>query len=79
MSDNGFGARLRAERERLGLTVAKLAVASGVHRGLIYRIEAGAEASSVTIRRLADAGVHVEALFGSANHATERATSECSK
>lgn len=63
MSEKELGSRLRAERERLGLTVAELADASGIHRGLIYRIEGGAEASSLTIRRLADAGVNVDALF----------------
>lgn len=61
-----LGARLRAARERAGLTLAQVAERSGAHLQAVYRIEAGK--MDPTASRLAALcralGVSADAMLG---------------
>jgi transcriptional regulator with XRE-family HTH domain len=64
VTDTDFPARLRALRERAGLTAAQLAAAAGLHRTHYYKVERGDRAPTwETVRKLAAAlGVKTEAF-----------------
>jgi transcriptional regulator with XRE-family HTH domain len=64
MPSDAFPARLRALRERSGLTAAQLAAAAGLHRTHLYKLERGERAPTWgTVQALAAAlGVPTDRL-----------------
>jgi transcriptional regulator with XRE-family HTH domain len=63
---DAVGTRIRAWRRRCGLTLDELAVATGVSKSYLSRLESGAKAPSIaTVVKLSRAlGISVGALFG---------------
>lgn len=50
-----FPARLRALRERAGLSVDELAARAGLARAAVYKVEAGSDPKWTTVLKLAEA------------------------
>src|SRR5262245_64621379 len=72
--DDSLGARLRAERERSGLTLRELARRLEVSPSLVSQIETGKSQPSVrTLYAIvSELGISLDELFAPADHPAER-------